>query len=138
MMHKTIPLLALSSLFLFAEATMVKDTRTGLMWEDTPHVKEVKITHPKAKLYCKELKLGGYTDWRLPTIKELLSIVDYSRVSPATFKAFDYIEKVSFYWSSTPIADSDDEYWGVNFKRGASSRASEYYDRYVRCVRDIK
>ncbi len=137
-MFKVLLFLILPATFLFAEATMVKDTRTGLLWEDTPHVKEVKITHPKAVLYCKALKLGGYTDWRLPTIKELLSIVDYSRTSPATFKAFDYTEPESFYWSSTPIADADDEFWGVNFKRGASSRAAEYYDRYVRCVRNMK
>ena len=137
-MYKIVFFFTLTSLFLFAEANMVKDPQTGLLWEDTPHVREVKITHPKAKLYCKELKLGGYTDWRLPTIKELLSIVDYTRVSPATYKAFDYIEEESFYWTGTPIADSDDEFWGVNFKRGESSRAAEYYDRYVRCVRSMK
>jgi hypothetical protein len=130
-------LCTLSSTLVLAEATMVRDTRTGLMWEDTPHVKEVKITQPRAKTYCSELKLGGHENWRLPTIKELLSIVDYTRVSPATFKVFSYIEDESFYWTSTPVADADDEYWGVNFKRGESSRASEYYDRYVRCVRDM-
>ncbi len=131
-------LFTLSFTLLFAEATMVRDTHTGLMWEDTPHVKEVKITQPRAKAYCRELKLGGFENWRLPTIKELLGIVDYTRVSPATFKVFSYIEDESFYWTSTPVADADDEYWGVNFKRGESSRASEYYDRYVRCVRDMK
>jgi hypothetical protein len=128
----------LSFSLLFAEAMIVKDSRTDLMWEDKPHVKEVKITQPRAKKYCQNLKLGNFTNWRLPTIKELLSIVDYSRVSPATFTAFSFIEKESFYWSSTPLADADDEYWGVNFKRGESSRASEYYDRYVRCVREMK
>jgi len=137
-MFKTASIFLLSLSFLSAEATMVKDTRTNLMWEDTPHVKEVKITQPRAKTYCSELKLGGHENWRLPTIKELLSIVDYTRVSPATFKIFSYIEDESFYWTSTPVADADDEYWGINFKRGESSRASEYYDRYVRCVRDMK
>jgi len=138
MSHKALFSLTLLPALLLAEATMVKDTRTGLLWEDTPHVKEVKITHPKAEQYCKALRLGGYTDWRLPMIKELLSIVDYTRTSPATFKVFDYIDEESFYWSATPVADADDEFWGVNFKRGASSRAAEYYDRYVRCVRTLK
>ena len=137
-MSKIILMFVLSSVLIFAEATMVRDTRTGLMWEDTPHAKETKITHPRAKAYCKALRLGGFENWRLPTIKELLSIVDYSRVEPATFKAFDHVEEESFYWSATPVAGEDDEFWGVNFKRGESSRASEYYDRYVRCVRDMK
>lgn len=124
--------------FLFAEITMIKDTSTGLLWEDTPHVRETKITHPRAKMYCSELKLGGFQDWRLPTIRELLSIVDYRRTSPALLKAFNYVEDESFYWSKTVVADESDAFWGVNFKRGASSKASEYYERYVRCVRSIK
>lgn len=131
-------LLALFFSFLFAETTMIKDSRTNLMWEDTPHVRETKITQPRAKEYCSELKLGGYHNWRLPTIHEMLTIVDYTRVSPALLKVFSYVEAESFYWTQTRLADEDDAFWGVNFKRGASSKASEYYDRYVRCVRDIK
>jgi len=125
-------------ILLTSEASMVRDRHTHLMWEDTPHVKETKITHPRAKEYCSELTLGGYKNWRLPTIHELLTLVDYSRVSPAILNAFSYIEDESFYWTSTRVADEDDAFWGVNFKRGASSKASEYYDRYVRCVRDDK
>lgn len=126
--------LALS--MMMAEATMIKDPKTNLIWEDTMHVSEVKITHIKAKIYCNELKLGSFDDWRLPTINELLTLVDYTRFKPAILKGFSHIEETSFYWTQTPVADADDEFWGVNFKRGASSKASETYDRYVRCVRD--
>lgn len=131
-------LVSIFSSLTFAEITMVKDTRTNLLWEDTAHVRETKIQQPRAKEYCSELRLGGHEDWRLPTIHELLTIVDYQRVSPAILKAFSYVEDESFYWTSTHVADEDDAFWGVNFKRGASSKASEYYDRYVRCVRDLK
>jgi hypothetical protein len=123
---------------LMAETSMVKDSRTNLMWEDTPHTRETKITQPRAKVYCSELKLGNFEDWRLPSIQELLSLVDYARISPAILKEFSYVEKESFYWTNTVVADESDAFWGVNFKRGASSKASEYYDRYVRCVRDAK
>jgi hypothetical protein len=108
------------------------------MWEDTPHVREAKIRQPRAVIYCKELTLGGFEDWRLPTIKELLTIIDYTRISPAILREFSYVEDESFYWTKTHVADEDDAFWGVNFKRGYSSKASEYYDRYVRCVRNIK
>jgi len=131
-------LFSIFSSLTFAEITMVKDTGTDLLWEDTAHVRETKIRQPRAKEYCSELRLGGHEDWRLPTIHELLTIVDYHRVSPAILKAFSYVEDESFYWTSTHVADEDDAFWGVNFKRGASSKASEYYDRYVRCVRDLK
>ncbi len=123
---------------LMAETTIIKDPRTNLMWEDTPHVKNIKITQPKAAKYCSSLVLGGLKNWRLPSIKELLSIVDYKRISPALLKEFSYVEDESFYWTHTVVSDESDAFWGVNFKRGASSKASEYYDRYVRCVRDIK
>jgi hypothetical protein len=123
---------------LMAETTMVQDPRTNLMWEDTPHVREAKIRQPRAVIYCKELTLGGFEDWRLPTIKELLTIIDYTRISPAILREFSYVEDESFYWTKTHVADEDDAFWGVNFKRGYSSKASEYYDRYVRCVRNIK
>ena len=123
---------------LMAEITMVQDPRTNLMWEDTPHVREAKIRQPRAVTYCRELTVGGFEDWRLPTIKELLTIIDYKRISPAILRAFSYVEDESFYWTKTHVADEDDAFWGVNFKRGYSSKASEYYDRYVRCVRDAK
>ena len=124
--------------FSFAETTMVKVTSTDLLWEDTPHVREAKITQVRAKAYCSELRLGEFKDWRLPSIQELLTIIDYRRTSPALLKAFNYVEDESFYWSQTVVADESDAFWGVNFKRGASSKASEYYDRYVRCVRSLK
>ena len=123
---------------LMAEITMVQDPRTNLMWEDTPHVREAKIRQPRANIYCGELKLGGFEDWRLPTIHELLTIIDYTRISPAILREFSYTEDESFYWTKTHVADEDDAFWGVNFKRGYSSKASEYYDRYVRCVRAAK
>jgi len=136
-MRKVI-IMAIAFSALMAETTIVKDPKTNLMWEDTPHVKEAKIRQPRANIYCGELKLGGFEDWRLPTIHELLSIIDYTRISPALLKEFSYVEDESFYWSQTHVADEDDAFWGVNFKRGESSKASEYYDRYVRCVRDAK
>ena len=94
--------------------------------------------NPELIHYCGELKLGNFEDWRLPTIHELLTIVDYKRVSPALPKAFSYVEEESFYWTKTSVADESDASGVSILKRGASSKASEYYDRYARCVRDVK
>ena len=135
---RIILIIAMTFSALMAEITMIQDPSTNLMWEDTPHVREAKIRQPRSVIYCSELKLGGFEDWRLPTIHELLTIIDYTRISPAILRAFSYVEDESFYWTKTHVADEDDAFWGVNFKRGYSSKASEYYDRYVRCVRDVK
>ncbi|MEA1954573.1 MAG: DUF1566 domain-containing protein [Campylobacterota bacterium] len=123
---------------MMAEATMVKDPKTNLIWEDNMHVSEVKITQIKARSYCSQLALGSFNDWRLPTLKELQSIVDYKRYKPAIVKEFKHVNRDTLYWSSTPYVKSSDEFWGISFKDGSSSNASEIYDRYVRCVRDIK
>ncbi len=58
----------------------VTDHLTGLMWALAP------VHHKKwdeAAKYCGELNLGGYDDWRLPTVRELRSLVDWTRTAPA-------------------------------------------------------
>ena len=136
-MKKPITLLLASLIFLSAETTLIKDDVHKLMWEDTKHVDETKINHIQAKSYCKNLKLDEL-NWRIPTLTELLSIVDYKSYKPAILKEFNRVDNDTLYWSSTPYARSSDEYWGVSFKDGSTSNASETYDRYVRCVADIK
>ena len=136
-MKKPITLLLASLVFLSAETTLIKDDVHKLMWEDTKHVDETKINHIQARSYCKNLELGEL-NWRIPTLTELLSIVDYKSYKPAILKEFNRVDNDTLYWSSTPYARSSDEYWGVSFKDGSTSNASETYDRYVRCVADIK
>ena len=136
-MKKTIVLLFISITWLSAETTLIKDDVQKLIWEDTKHVEETKINHIQAVDYCKSLALGDFK-WRIPSLNELLSIVDYSSYKPAILKEFNRVDKETLYWSDTPYARSSDEYWGVSFKDGSTSNASQTYDRYVRCVADIK
>lgn len=49
--------------------------------------------------------LGGHDDWRVPTVKELQSLVDYSTSHPAVSAGFPGEVAASLYWSSTPSAD---------------------------------
>lgn len=129
-------LLLLSSLY--AETTMLKDPATNLIWEDTYHVEETKLNYAQAATYCSELHLGGFEDWRIPTLKELMTIIDYNRYKPAIFREFRFVEKETLYWSNTRYVRNADEYWGVVFKDGSTSNASETYDRYVRCVKNAQ
>lgn len=52
----------------------VTDDNTGLIWQQTPP--SDKMTYDEAIEYVEKLELGGYTDWRLPTIKESFSIAN--------------------------------------------------------------
>lgn len=59
----------------------VHDEATGLIWQTADSV--TSLDWNGALEYCENLDLAGRQDWRLPNVKELQSIVDYSR-SPAT------------------------------------------------------
>ena len=50
----------------------ITDTTTGLMWPATDN--NAHINWRGANEYCKNLRIGGYTDWRIPTLVELESI----------------------------------------------------------------
>ena len=121
-----------------AEPTMVKDPKTHLIWEDTLHASEEKVTHREAEAYCEALTLGTFENWRLPTLPELLTIVDYKRYKPAILKEFKHVDNDTLYWSSTVSARVSDDFWGIIFRDGSTKNSSGLYGRYIRCVRDMK
>ena len=76
-----------------------------------------------------------YNDWRLPTVKELLTLVDYSKVYPASILKDTFSE---YYWSSTTSAEHKGSAWFVLFTGGHINCYSKKYNLYVYCVRDGK
>lgn len=128
---------------------IVTDHITGLQWQDDaeavstskPWLTAANNVAPytdtsgdSATTYCTNLALGGYTDWRLPTIKELLSLSDYEQTSPSIDSIFK--NPVStFYWSSTTDANDNSRARYVSFNYGTQSVLSKINSRYVRCVR---
>ncbi|MDF7806728.1 DUF1566 domain-containing protein [Pontiellaceae bacterium B12219] len=57
----------------------VTDQVTGLMWTQDPGA---KMTFTQAVEGAAKCKTGGYTDWRLPTIKELYSLIQLNGTDP--------------------------------------------------------
>ncbi|MHC5083246.1 MAG: Lcl C-terminal domain-containing protein [Planctomycetota bacterium] len=57
----------------------ISDLNTGLMWTQNPFG---KVTYAKAVAGASKCSVGGYTDWRLPTIKELYSLILFSGTDP--------------------------------------------------------
>ena len=111
----------------------VTDKVTGLMWQEQDDGK--KMTWREAKEYAEGLSLGGYTDWRLPTIKELQSIIDYTKKEPSIDTTFFPSTKASFYWSSATVAGYPSFAWGVDFGDGGVGGYVKTVYNYVRCVR---
>ena len=130
-------LLVVLSIGVLHAGDMVFHKKTGFMWQDTQSVIVQKVTFDEAKQVCKELKIDKYDDWRIPTINELLTIVDYKKYDPAILDGFSSVESF-YYWSSTPYTGDIDKVWGVKFKDGAIDGNGKSYDRYVRCIRISK
>ncbi|WP_415718561.1 DUF1566 domain-containing protein [Maridesulfovibrio sp.] len=86
----------------------VEDKATGLIWQQQDSAKQ--LNWQEALNYCENLNSAGRIDWRLPNVKELQSIVDYTR-SPKTSGSaainpiFKVTDKESYYWSSTTHMD---------------------------------
>ena len=64
---------------------IVTDSSTELQWQNDAIGST--MTWTAAITHCEGLVLDGQSDWRLPNIKELNSLVDDSRVSPSIDKA---------------------------------------------------
>ena len=114
----------------------VTDNKTKLIWqkEDDGQKKAFK----ESEAYCKTLTLGGYKDWRLPTINELRSVShDWKQI-------FANPKDDEPYWSSTminnpgwePIAGEKAKYIvNVLFSDGSENNYFPHYKYYTRAVR---
>lgn len=140
----------------------ITDNVTGLMWQkDMPQ----KMGYGEASIYAKNSRLGGHSDWRVPSIKELYSLILFSgRFSPAGAKP--YIDTTYFVqpfgdvskgeriidaqtWSATVYTGltmmRDETVFGVNFVDGRikgypkyNPRTGEPHKMYCRLVRGNK
>jgi len=114
--------------------SVVKDTKLDLMWQDNHEAKTTEKTWKNAKRYCRNLSLAGYSDWRLPSYNELLTIVDYDRYKSAIMPSFKNATSKG-YWSSSENVSDAKYAWRVYFDVGYAYNFSESNEYFVRCVR---
>jgi hypothetical protein len=75
--------------------------------------------------------------WRLPSIQELLSIVDYTRCDPAIDTARFPDTKSGAYWTCTPCAWAPRAAWVVGFLSGYAYDYLRGDVAFVRAVRSL-
>ena len=122
----------------------VTDQSTGLMWARCPEGLSgsacadgtvANFTWEAALIRARDSSLAGYTDWRLPNIKELSSIVEERCSNPHINLAVFPNTPASFFWSASPEANSSYEAWSVRFYNGYASNGYRYAGYHVRLVR---
>jgi len=129
----------------------VTDNKTGLMWKQclegtsghTCATGFPDLFHWDEALQAAETLnvSGGYathTDWRLPNVKELRSIVEYACESPAINLAVFPRSYTSYIWSSSPYKKNEGNSWSVHFGHGGSSWYSRHNAHRVRLVRSVQ
>jgi hypothetical protein len=116
---------------------MVTDSRTNLEWQDdySDNSNDIKNTTWQSAIdYCENLNLDGKSDWRLPNLNELTSLVDDTRFDPSINSSFQNTNSYN-YWSSSSYSGNNGNAWIVNFNDGFQNNNGKVNNGYVRCVR---
>ncbi len=111
---------------------VVTEQVSGLMWQRN---NPAYMTWAEADAHCEALTLASFTDWRLPTMIELLTLVDYGGQPPIdpVFEgtAIGSTPSLDYHWTS-----SGNPLFLVFFATGTVERSSALdFPRAFRCVR---
>jgi hypothetical protein len=106
---------------------IVRDNRTGLVWERNPPTGAV--TWEEARSYCESLSLGGYTNWRLPRAVEVVSIMDAGNPDHLLNQVVFPSQVYRTLWTASSFSH------GVYIRAPMAGGSFAWDDLQVRCVR---
>jgi Protein of unknown function (DUF1566) len=114
------------------ETDLVKDVATGLTWQHA--ATSAPLPFDDATTYCSTLNLASKTGFRLPTLPELLTLIDERAASPMIDgPAFPDTPKESF-WTSSLFGNVPGMAWYVSFDNGSGLYGLPSQPARVRCV----
>lgn len=134
---------------------IVTDDISELDWQDDINISKKWITQANwdlatdeslvdtsgdtATTYCTTLTLGIYDDWRLPSLVELDSLVEYHHTAGIATINPIFLNTITAgsYWSATIDVDpnTSNRTWVLRFDNAKDSRQVRNANNYVRCVR---
>jgi hypothetical protein len=115
------------------KAGEVRDVATGLTWQRKAPDKKVRFD--AARAYCAQLSVGGQKGWRVPSLVELLTLIDERGAAPPIIDAAAFPDtKAGSYWSSSTFSGGPTSSWYVSFGEGYGLYDLVAATYYVRCV----
>jgi hypothetical protein len=113
----------------------VHDTKTGLTWQRGV-APPPRVTYEAAAAYCDALAIEGHEDFRVPTMRELLSIVDVDAPAAPMWDPVFGSSAPSDLWSQTIVANTrNGERWGLQTVRAEANQYPTIAPSGVKCVR---
>ena len=113
---------------------VVKDLLTGLMWTTDADTDGTK-TWANSISYCEALTTGGYTDWRLPNVKELESLTNYGTYPSLPIGHLFINGGGNAYWTSSTLSGDNGYAYYINRTYGGVSYDPKTTLHYVHAVR---
>ena len=117
----------------------ISDKVTGLMWQQTDGG---EMTWESAATYATTNRIGGYSDWRLPTSHELYSIAKQGALNPAIDTNYFTVTAAEYWWTRDQQVGNSNTIWVVNAGGGIGNHpktetisAGGSRRFHVRCVR---
>ncbi len=118
---------------------LVRDHNTGLTWAADGNGKGCLFgeqTDWNAAIdWCNSLSFGGYSDWRLPNARELLSICDFGASYPSLDESVFPNTGNDRYWTSTTYTGYSDYAFVIPFDNGRIAYPAKTASGYLRAVR---
>jgi hypothetical protein len=136
----------------------ITDQRTGLMWEKLSRdgsVHDHNTSYTWANAFAVKIAtlnstaFAGHTDWRVPNVNEIQSLVDYDRTTPSISPAFNTgcipgctvltcscTDPFAIYWTSTTSQFSGSSAWYQSFDLSFRNSQPKTVAGRVRAVRD--
>jgi hypothetical protein len=108
------------------------DSQTGLMWQQGA---SALMSGNLAQGTCDALVLGGHSNWRLPTVAEMDTLIDFGKTAEALPPGFSNTY-ADYFWTACSVPFEPGNNWIVEFMNGTIGYYTPTAMNYrVRCVR---
>lgn len=112
----------------------VLDKQTGLTWLRDADIAEKKMSWTDAVNFCQNIEIGTHRGWRLPTKREMITLLDTSQSAPAlpVGHPFLHVGTIgSTYWTNTEDRGDKEIVWIVKMNLGIVEQYLKIFGSFI-------